>query len=130
MTTLLDRGIQAHARRMKTGAGRCIVYQRQIGGILCAVNMIAWPGESKFERTNEEQLVTVIVADRCYLFPTADLFLNGANVLPEKGDRIVETIDGQLFTFEVMFDQNRPVWEFNDLTRQILRVWTKRVRPL
>lgn len=130
MTTLLDRGIQAHIRRMNRGAGRCVVYQRNIGGILYAPNVIVWPGRAGFERTNQEQLVTVITADKGYLIEAAALYISGALVLPQKGDRIVETIHGQEFTFELMFDKGYPVWEFNDLTREILRLGTKRVRPL
>lgn len=114
---------------MKTGAGREIVYQRTTDGVLAAVNLTAWPGTAVFTRESPDG-VTTIQADRCYLFTAADLYIGGANVLPEKGDRIIETIDGDDLTFEVMLDKGKPVWEFNDHTRQILRVWTKRVRPL
>ncbi len=129
MTTLLDRGIAAHARRMIRGAGRQIVYQRTTDGVLAAVNLTAWPGTATFTRENPDN-VTTIQGDRCYLFPAADLYIGGANVLPEKGDRIIETVDGEDLTFEVMLDKGKAIWEFNDHTRQILRVWTKRVRPL
>lgn len=114
---------------MKAMAGRQIVYQRTTAGVLAAVNLTAWPGKSEFEVATNDG-VAVSTADRCYLFAAADLYIGGANVLPEKGDRIIETIDGQDATFELMLDKSRPVWEFNDLTRTILRVWVKRVRPL
>lgn len=114
---------------MLRGAGRVIVYQRVTDSVLTAVSLTAWPGTADFERVTDEG-ASVVQADRCYLFPANDLFLGGANVLPQVGDRIVETVDGTDYTFELMIDKGRPVWEYNDHTRQILRVWTKRVRSL
>lgn len=130
MPGLLDRGIASHIRRQKLAAGREVVYQRTTNGVVASVELTAWPGTATFERTDNDTGATVIQADRCYLFATNDLFIGGANLLPLKGDRITETIDGQDVTFELMFDKQKPVWEFNDHTRQILRVWTKRVTPL
>ncbi len=127
MSTLLDRGIAAHTARMKTGAGRVVVYQRIVDGVLSAVNMTVWPGTATFQRDVADPGASVVQADKCYLFAVADLYLGGANVLPVKGDRIIETIDGQDVTFELMNEKGRPVWEFNDHTRQILRWWGKRV---
>lgn len=123
---LLDRGRAALVRRQQRAAGREVVYSRGDE----AVTLTSWPGSSTLTAAIEDPGSVVVQSDRCYLFAAADLYIGGANVLPMRGDRITETIEGEECVFELMYQDGRPQYEWNDITRKILRVHTKRVKPL
>jgi len=59
--------------------------------------------------------------DRDFLIRAADLVLDGAAVVPQRGDRITE---GPL-EFSVLAPAAEPVWRWSDPHRQVLRIHTK-----
>ncbi len=65
---------------------------------------------------------------RDYLVATADLVLGGKNVLPERGDEIVETRGGTAHVYEVMDLGPERHYRFCDPDRTTLRIHTKLVR--
>lgn len=64
---------------------------------------------------------------RDYLVLAADLVLEGAPTLPQRGDRINEIDGGQTFIYEVLAPGKEPHWRYSDPYRQTLRIHTRHV---
>lgn len=64
---------------------------------------------------------------RDYLVLAADLVLDGAEVLPQPGDRIRETVGDTVHVYEVMPIGGEPCWRYSDDFRQTLRIHSKHV---
>ena len=64
---------------------------------------------------------------RDYLILAGDLVVDGQQTLPERGDRIRETQDTQIFVYEVMAPGKEPAWRYSDPYRKTLRIHTKQV---
>ena len=64
---------------------------------------------------------------RDYVMPAQNLVLAGAEVLPERGDRITETTGDKLYHYEVMAPGTDPCWRWSDPYRKTLRIHTKLV---
>ena len=62
---------------------------------------------------------------RDFLILTVDLVLGGIKTLPQKGDRIYETQDDTIYTYEVLAPGKEPCWRFSDPWRKTLRIHTK-----
>jgi hypothetical protein len=108
--------------RMKATNGVEVTYTRGED----AVELTAWPGRTVFKR-NMQEAAAILFGERDYLMAAAELVIGGSMVTPKKGDRITETIDGQLVTFEVQAPSDEPVWRYSDKTRMVLRIHCKRV---
>lgn len=121
---LLDRAASFLATKQQQAYGRTITYAR---GAETATLTAAWLGNAPSTRTTEEPGASVASSDRDYLFEAADLVIGGSVVIPLRGDRITETIDGADMVFELIAQPGEPPWRYSDQTRQIIRVHTKRV---
>ena len=75
-------------------------------------------------KSDDGQVVRVEYTDRDFLVLAADLALNGNLTLPERGDRIRETADGVVHTFEVLD------WRYSDPYRRTYRLETKLLSSL
>jgi hypothetical protein len=65
--------------------------------------------------------------DRDFLIRAVDLKFGAAAVVPQRGDRIMESVNGQTLSFEVLAPADEPVWRWADPHRQMLRIHTKLV---
>jgi len=101
---------------------RPVVYQR--GTDTLAVN--ATIGRTVFEQADEYGAIRR-VQSRDFLIRTVDLVLAGTATLPQAGDQIRETQDGQVFVYEVMAPGNEPPFRYSDAYRRTLRIHTKQV---
>ncbi len=63
---------------------------------------------------------------RDYIVAVSDL---GDLAPPQRGDQIVETIDGIAEVFEVMAPGAEPDWKYHDLDHSELRIHTKGIGP-
>lgn len=83
-------------------------------------------GESTFEVSDEQGLLTEVRV-RDYFIPAIDLVLPGVGfALPKKGDRIIETIAGKAHVYEVLPPGgSEPAWRWMDPAQLHLRVHTK-----
>lgn len=110
--------------RMRAGhMGRKVTYRRSQQ----AVEITGTVGNSVFEVVSESGLVE-LVHSRDYLIAADSLVLNDAAVLPRPGDQIVEGLNGQTLTHEVMCpDRNKPCWRYSDPYRRCLRIYTKQI---
>ncbi len=123
----MDRGATALVSRMKTAAGRPVVYTRKSDGATIPA-LTAWVGNSNFDRQTNEG-TSVISGERDYLCELADLVIDGTRFFPARGDRITETIAGTAYTFEIAQPANNgePPWRYSEQTRLIARMHMKRV---
>jgi len=122
---LMDRGMAAHARRKKVTDGRWVTYTRGTE----AINLTAWLDEATSRRLTEDPAaVAVTASEKTFVFSKADLVIGGAEVLPQKDDRITETIDGQDIAFELRPTQDDPGWNWFDINRTMLIVRMTRVK--
>lgn len=124
MPNLLARGQRLLARLMPESASPAgaISYLRTAGGDPIDMSGLMWLGRSVFTRVPDEGGSAKIWGDRDYFCFVADL-----PVIPERGDRIVEVIDGQEVTFELMDQYGEPAQRFGDPGRQFYRMHTKQV---
>jgi len=91
-----------------------------------SVELAATVGRSEFDQTDEYGVLHRYET-RDYIIRAADLILNGQRVLPQAGDRVHESVEGQTFIYEVMSPLDGPPWRWADNYRLKLRVYTKQV---
>jgi hypothetical protein len=122
MADLLATANEWLASQQRAHASREVSYQR---GALSAT-LLATIGRTVFELQDAKGFIQK-TESRDYLITTSDLVLAGQTVLPERGDKIVETVGNQTFTYEVLAPGREPVWRFSDPFRTQLRIHTKHV---
>jgi hypothetical protein len=91
-----------------------------------SVNLAATVGKTTFE-VDDGYGVLVRHESRDFLVLSADLMLDGAPTLPERGDRVRETQAGQVFVYEVTAPGKEPCWRYSDAYRKTLRIHTSQV---
>jgi hypothetical protein len=64
---------------------------------------------------------------RDFLVLAEELVLGGSAVLPDRGDRIEETVGTTTYVYEVCAPGKEPPWRYSDPYRQTLRIHTKLV---
>lgn len=121
--SLISRGQAALNSWLTTAAGVSITYTRGAQ----STTLTAWVGRTAFARTSSEPGAALIWGERDYLIPVASLTLGGTGVVPTKGDRITQTIDGADVVYELMAMPGEPLWRYSDPTRTVYRVHCKRV---
>jgi hypothetical protein len=84
--------------------------------------LLAVPSRASFETTNEAGSVIRVEA-RVYECAVSDLPFG----LPVRGDVIAETIDGSVFSFEVLDQSGIGPYEYSDDGHAMIRVNTKRI---
>ncbi len=67
---------------------------------------------------------------RDFLVLAAHLQLTGTAVLPERGDRIEETVGGMTYVYEVLAPGKEPPFRYSDPYRITLRIHTKQVETI
>ena len=122
MADLLETGAAWLDDQRQKHMTRTVTYER--GTV--SVDVQATVGRSTFEYSDEYG-AKVVFETRDYLIRTEDLVLDGQTTLPQRGDRIRETIVGQACVFEVMGPGEEPEWRYSDPYRRALRIHTKQV---
>jgi hypothetical protein len=122
--TLSDRGRDALVRRQKQAAGVAVTYARKADA--STVQLTAVPGQAVAR--SGELPGRVEIAERDYQIAVTDLMVGGAEVKPQLGDRITETINGTACVFEVMQPETgEPGARYGSQWRAFYRVHCKRV---
>lgn len=122
MADILERGSNWLEDQRVAHASRPVTYQRGAS----SVDVPASIGRTEFEIDNGVGILERSES-RDFLVPAADLVLDGAQALPERGDRIRETIGTVTFLYEVMAPGKEPPWRYSDAYRRTLRIHTKLV---
>lgn len=88
--------------------GVTITYSRG----LRSITLTAVPSAMDFEAFSQDDgILTTVVEHRQYVVRTADLTFEGLPAVPKLRDRITETIDGKIKTYEVTPVAGKPLAE-------------------
>lgn len=120
MTDILERGSNWLEDQRAAHASRPVEYQRGEN----AVEVPASIGRTVFE-IDDGVGILECTESRDFLVPAASLVLNGSQALPERGDRVRETIGTVTFTYEIMAPGKEPPWPYSDAYGRTLRIHTK-----
>ena len=122
MTNMLQDGVTCLGTWLKDHAGVTLTYTR-------GANSVAITGTvslHEYQVADAEGIITV-VNSRDYIVHAADLIISGAEITPRAGDRIAETIDSTVNTFEVMSIDGTRAFEPVDPDNVLLKIHTKRI---
>jgi len=90
------------------------------------VEIVATVGKTTFE-IDDGHGVLVRHESRDFLILAADLSIDGAAILPQRGDRIRQTQGQRVFVYEVMAPGREPCWRWSDPFRKTLRIHTTQI---
>lgn len=120
MKDLLRAGQQWLADKLSEFASREVIYQRDV----TQFPVTATIGKTEAEQDSGDGLI-LRVEIRDFLIDTQSLAIDGAPILPERGDRILETEAGQTFTYEVLPIGSQRAWRYSDPFRLKVRIHTR-----
>lgn len=123
---LLQRAAIGLQTLRESHAAVTIEYTRDDGSAEISVELTASVGEPPAAVMDASGLVTEYTS-RDYLIRASLLVLGGQQVLPQSGDRIVETIGSVESEFVVTSQGGEKPWRWSDPARTTLRVHTKQV---
>ena len=109
---MLADGVAWLSDQLKAAAGRVVTYQRGSS----TADVTATIGRSQFQSQNQSGVMEVWES-RDYLIPKADLPFGD----PQRGDLVLEEVNGDVFTYEVAAPRGIPVVHY-DAFRYIARV--------
>ena len=125
MVDLLERASHWLEDQRAKHTSRTVAYNRG----LASVDVAASIGRTEFEVDDGFGVLTK-VESRDFLILAADLVLGLSPTLPERGDRIEETVGTTTFVYEVMAPGKEPHFRYSDPYRKTLRVHTKQVETI
>ncbi|MEM6503895.1 MAG: hypothetical protein AAF711_00360 [Planctomycetota bacterium] len=121
MPNLLEQSAAWLADQRDTHLSSSVTYQR--GGD--SVHVPATTGQTVF-RFDDAAGGTVRFVSQDFLIRAGDLVINGEAIEPRRGDQIIETANGKVYTHEVMpFGNDEPEWRYSDPQRTTYRIHTK-----
>ncbi len=122
MTNILEQGSQWLSDQIDNYAASSVLYRR--GSLTVPVQ--AGKGRSTFELTDTSGIL-VEIESRDFLISAANLLLDEMPILPEVGDRIIETVGGKLHAYEVSNFGSEKSYRFCDPYGYKLRIHTRYV---
>ena len=120
MTNMLEQSSQWLSDQIDDHVSSNVLYRR--GSLTVPVQ--AGKGRTTFELTDTSGIL-VAIESRDFLISTANLLLDELPILPEVGDRIIETISGTLHAYEVADFGSEQSYRFCDPYRHKLRIHTR-----
>lgn len=125
MADLLEWASNWLEDRRTQHATRIVTYRRGLDSATVNASI----GQTEFE-VDDGFGVLQKTESRDFLILAVELVLAGATVLPERGDRIEETVGTTTYVYEVMAPGNAPPWRYSDPYRKTLRIHTKLVETI
>lgn len=125
MADLLEQASGWLENQRTKHTSRTVKYKRGVDSVDVAASI----GRTEFE-IDDGFGVLQKFESRDYLVLAADLVLGGWPVLPERGDRIEETVGNTTYVYEVMAPGKEPAWRYSDPYRKTLRIHTKQVETV
>lgn len=119
MADLLNTAASWLDGMFKAHASRSVTYQREGE----TVSVDATPGRTPYTVELEGGIAQQIESAD-WIIDAADLVLGGEQTEPQRGDRVIDTLNGQQLTYEVLAPGNEPVFVY-DRYRRRLRVHSK-----
>lgn len=105
---------------IKGVAGVPVVYVRGTD----SVDLTAVPAGTTFQVTDKDG-VTSWERGKDYIFAASDLVLSGDTVLPQRNDKIKETIGGKVFVWTTTGSSTARVYRFSDPAQTTIRLSMK-----
>lgn len=122
MPTLMQRGATWLGGKLKTAAGRSVVYSR---GVHNSAAITGWVAKHEYEEIGDDGLTTSVVVDD-WTFKATDVVVNGAVIEPRDGDVITETLNGITNEYTVLPLKDKKCFEWLDSSGLLLLIHTKR----
>ena len=122
MTNVLEQGSQWLSDQIDHFAASSVLYRR--GSLTAPVQ--AGKGRTTFELTDTSGIL-ISIESRDFLISAANLLLDDIPILPEVGDRIIETIGSKLHAYEVSNFGSEQSYRFCDPYRYKLRIHTRNI---
>lgn len=97
MGDMLKNGLAWLAAQQTAHVSGNVIYQRGADQITVA----AMAGDVRYEVTESDGLVTQYIS-RDFLIDSALLVIDAARILPARGDKIIETLNGVTHTYSVL----------------------------
>src|SRR5690606_10953339 len=119
---LLAQGAAWLEQQRTQHLAQAVTYRRGPSSVAVAATI----GKTAFE-IDDGQGVIQRIESRDFLVLAADLVLDGAVTLPQRGDVIEEPAGTLTLLYEVTAPSNEPCWRYSDPYRQSLRIHTKQV---
>ena len=120
---LLRIGSDWLAEQLKAYASSPVLYARGSS----SVTVQATVGRTEWSVDTGTGMVVSDVS-RDFIILTVDLVLPAVgNAVPQRGDKITESIDGQSLVYEVMAPAGQQAWRWSDRFGKVYRIHTKRV---
>ena len=120
MSNMLERGSQWLSDQIDQHAASNVLYRRGSQ----TVSLVAGKARSTYELIDANGMIVNVEAHD-FLITAKNLVLDGVKCLPEVGDRIIETLDGDFHAYEVMVFGTEKQYRFCDPYHHKLRVHTK-----
>ena len=120
MTDLFDRASRWLGDQRKRHATEWVHYYRGAS----YVRVRATVGSTEFQRDDGSGLA-VAFHSTDFLVDAADLVINGATIVPARGDRVVRGGITGGTAFELLGDAGAEPWRYADAYRRVYRVHTK-----
>lgn len=121
--TAIAGAIAGLLQAVSSAAGVAVSYRR---GNLTPAVLTAIPSRRPYEVVHMDGTVSQAQA-RDYILASAILVIEGQQVEPAPGDKIDETINGDLTTFEVMAVGAEKCFDYSDAAKTMIRIHTKQV---
>jgi hypothetical protein len=123
MADMLRTGQEWLANQLRTHASSPIVYLR--GSDQVAVTAII--GRTLMKIEDGYGGVHMQWTDRDFFIAPTELVIAGSQVLPERGDSIHESLNGNVYIYEVIAPGSEPPWRWSDPHQTLLRIHTKQI---
>jgi hypothetical protein len=119
------------ARRNQQHRGVPVVYVRrewQSGETRLPITAIPARESTQATKPTNGRGARVEHLEREFILVVPDLVMDGILFVPEKGDTILEVVDGSEVAFRLVDRPDRKCWRYEDATRQMIRVYCEQVR--
>jgi hypothetical protein len=103
-----------------------VTYIRDAAPDAISLELLATVGQTMFQ-LDDGAGALIVTQSRDYLIDAADLAIADERIIPMKGDRIIESVGGATYPYEVMGPEDEPVWRWADVYHRTLRIHTKAV---
>lgn len=124
MADLLQAGLLWLSDIQQAHQARTVYYERTGAGV-CQLLATPGPRPRPREPLALEGGSATAWTGTIWTFPAASLVLGGAPVLPARGDRIRDEVDGTTWTYEVLAEPGEEPYYWADTACKVLRVRTK-----
>jgi hypothetical protein len=101
-----------------------VTYIRDVAPDAISLELMATVGQTMFQLDDGAGAV-IVTQSRDYLIDAAELAIADQRIIPIKGDRLIESVNGATLTYEVMGPGDEPVWRWADVYHRTLRIHTK-----